>query len=139
MQQWCAGLHRQDWIEDRRQNLVFHMQSPAAGVGRGLGLRHDGCDPLPDKARNIVEQHHVIGINEMILMERGAEQAFGNIFPSIDRYNTRHGQRRVTVDGNDPRVRMRRAQHLQVQQSINRDIHGIPRLTGHYGIGERIG
>jgi hypothetical protein len=34
---------------------------------------------------------------------------------------------------------MRRAQNLQVQQPLDRQIHRVARLAGHDGIGERIG
>jgi hypothetical protein len=73
MQQRCARLHRQYRIEYGRQDLVFHVQRPAAGLGRCLRLRHHGCDPLAYEARDVVEQRDVIGVDEMVLVQRRTE------------------------------------------------------------------
>ena len=43
-----------------------------------------------------------------------------------------NGERGSLVDRNDPGVRMRRAQHLDVQQAFDRDIKGIAFGTAHH-------
>ncbi len=65
-----ARLHRNFWIEHRRQELVFHLEQAAGGFRGALGIGHDGGDPLADEADNIVEHVGIVGIHEMILMGR---------------------------------------------------------------------
>ena len=115
------------------------MQRPAAGLSRRLGLRHHGRHPLAYEARDIVEQRDVIGIDEVILMQRRTEQTLRNVFIGIDRDDAGHGERRASVDRDDARMSMRRAQNLQMQQPLNRQIHRVAGFAGHDGVGERIG
>jgi hypothetical protein len=61
----------------------------------------------------------------MILVRRRAVQPAGHILPGEDRQHA--GQRRGagSIDIEDARVRVRRPQHLQVQQALDDDIHRV--------------
>ena len=48
-----------------------------------------------------------------------------------------NGQRCRLVDRDDPRMRMRRAQQLDVQQALDRGIEGVARRAAHHAAGRR--
>ena len=66
----------------------------------------------------------------MVFMQRGAVEPARHIFPGVDGDDTRNGQGLGLVDALEARVGMRRAQHLEVQQSLDRDVHRVPGLSG---------
>ena len=50
-----------------------------------------------------------------------------------DAEHARGGERGTGVDALDPGMRVRRAQHLEVQQPVDRDVHRVMRLAGQDG------
>ena len=70
VQHGCAGLHREHRVEDRRQDLVLHLERAARGLGRALGLRDHGGQALAREAHDIVEQQDVVGVDQMVLVKR---------------------------------------------------------------------
>ena len=75
----------------------------------------------------------------MVLVQRGAVEPARNVLPGEDRDHARHGQGLVASDGEDARVGVRRAQHLEVQQPLHRDVHRVAGVAGDDGLGERVG
>jgi hypothetical protein len=125
-----AGPHRGFRVEDGRQDLVRDPQPPAPLLGGGLGLRDHGGDPLADVPDHVVEHPGVGGVLGGVLVAGGGEVPRRRVGVGQHRQHPRHGQRRGGVDGGDPGVRVRRAQHLEVQQAGDVDIEGVPRRTG---------
>ena len=78
-----------------------------AGLGGGFAFGHDGGDALAHEADDIVEQPDIVGIDQMILVQRRAEQALRNIFPGVDGHDAGHGERPGAVDLADARVGVR--------------------------------
>ena len=110
--------------------------SRQAGLGRGLGFRHDRGDPLADEAHHIVENVRIVRIDQMILVGGRAVEPARNVLPGEDVDHARHRHGLVAADRNDARMRMGRAQHLEVQQAIDRHIHCVACATGDDRFGE---
>ena len=72
-------------------------------------------------------------------MDRGGVEAARHVLPGEDGDHTRHGRRALAPDAEDLRMRVRRAQHLEVQQPFHRDIHRVAGAAGHDRFAERIG
>ena len=134
-----AGLHGGHRIEHRRQELVVDDQGAHAGLGRRLALADHRGEPLAGEAGDVVEHVRVVGIDQMILVQRGAVQPARHVLPGIDGDDARDGERLALVDLLETRVGMRRAQHLEVQQALDRDVHRVVRLARQDGVGERVG
>ncbi len=131
--------HRRLRIEHRRQYFVLHVEQPAGRLRRRLGLGDDGRDPLTDESDDVVEHIGVVRIDEMVLVGGAAVEAPRHVFPGEDRDHPRHPRRLFTADADDPRMGVRRAQHLEVQHAGDNDIHRVAGLPGHDRLGERIG
>ena len=127
-----AGRDRLRGIDHRRQDFVFDLQPAAAFLGGGLGLGDDGGDLLPDEADDIVEHAGVVRIHPVPLVPRGREQAIRRVFVCQHRVHAGDAERRALVDRDDLRVRMWRAQHLDVQQAFRRDVERIARGAAHH-------
>jgi len=134
-----AGQHRRFRVEHRRQDLVLDLQRTAAGLGGALALGDHRGDALAREARDIVEQVDVVGIDEMVLVQGRAEEAARDVFPGVDGDHAGNGLGPGPVDARDAGMGVRRAQHLQVQQSLDRDVHRVACRAGQDGVGERIG
>ena len=130
MQQGCFRLHRRHRIEDRRQDLVVHLQGPAASDGGILRLRHHRGDALAHEARDVVEDIGVVGIDQMVLMQRCRVELARDILPGKDLHDARDRHRLAAVDLQDLRMGMGRAQYFQMQQALHGDIHGVARMAG---------
>ena len=100
--------------------VVLHIQQAARRLGDPLALGDHGGDALADIADDIVQHVGIIGIDQVILVRRGAVEPAGHVLPGED--GDHPGQRggAVPVDAEDARMRVRRAQDLQVQQSLDR-------------------
>ena len=81
--------------------------------------------------------YDVVGIDQMVLMQRRVKRA-RHVFPGVDGDDAGHGERRASVDRADARMRMRRAQDLEMQQSLDGEIHRVAGVAGHDRVGERI-
>ena len=133
-----ARLHGNFRIEHRGQKLVFDLEQAAGFFRRCLGLGHAGRDPLADEAHDIVEDVGVVGIDQMILVRRRRVELARHVLPGEHGDHARHGHRLVALDGLDARMRMRRAQHLQMQRAFGRNVERVARLAGDDRLGERV-
>ena len=72
------------------------------------------------------------GSIQALLVPRGGEQPIRRVLDGQHRMDAGNGQRRGLVDRDDPGVRMRRAQQLDVQQALDRDVEGVARRAAHH-------
>src|SRR6185503_11422701 len=98
----------------------------------------DGGDPLADEAHDVVENIGVVWVDQMILVQRGAVEPAWNVLPGEDPDHARHRHGLVASDGEDARVGVRRAQHLEVQKPLDGHVHGVARPAGDDAFGERV-
>ncbi len=139
VQQRRPGLHGGDRIEHRRQDFIVDVEGAAAGLGRGLAFADHRGDALADEAGHIVQDVGVVGIDEMVFVQRGAVEPARHVFPGKDGDDTGYGQCLGPVDARDAGMGVRRAQHLEVQQSLDGDVHRVVGLARQDGVGEGIG
>ena len=97
-----------------------------------------GGDPLADEAHDIVEDVGVVGIDQMILVRRRRVELARHVLPGEHGDHARHGHRLVALDRLDARMRMRRAQHFQMQRAVRGNVERVARLSGDDRLGERI-
>ena len=107
-------LHRCDRIEHRRERLVGYIDQPARRFGDALGLCDDRRHALADEAHHIVQNIGVVGVDQMILMQRGAEEPARDVLPGEDRDDARQGGGARPVDVENACVGMGRSQRLEV-------------------------
>ena len=74
----------------------------------------------------------------MIFVRRRGVELARHVLPGEHRDHARHGHRLVALDRLDPRMRMRRAQHLQMQRAFRRHVERVMRLAGDDGFGKRV-
>ena len=74
----------------------------------------------------------------MIFVRRRGVELARHVLPGEHRDHSRHGHRLVALDRLDPRMRMRRAQHLQMQRAFGRHVERVMRLAGDDGFGKRV-
>ena len=91
-------LHGGFRVEHGRQHLVLDLERPAAVLGRALGLGDDGGNALADEAHHVVEDVGVVGIDEMILVRRGAVESPRHVLPGEHLDHAGNRQRRAAVD-----------------------------------------
>jgi hypothetical protein len=72
----------------------------------------------------------------VILIGGGAVEAARHVFPGEDGDDTRHGSRPLAANAADPCMRMRRSQHLEVQQPLYRDVRRVTGLPSDDRFGE---
>ena len=111
------GFHCRDRIEHRRQYFVGDVEQAAGPFGGGLALGDDGGDPLADEAHDVVENVGVVGVDQMVFVERGAVEPTRNVLPGEDLDHAGDRHRPLAADGEDARVGVGRAQHLEVQEA----------------------
>ena len=71
----------------------------------------------------------------MVVVVGGARvKAPRNILPCEDGAHARHRECLVPADGQDLRVRMNRAQHLEMQHPFKGEIHRVAGLSGNNGL-----
>ena len=134
-----AGFHGGHRIEHRRQELVVDDEGAHAGLGRRLALADHRGQPLADEAGDVVEHVGVVGVDEVVLMQRRAVEPARHVLPGVDGDDAGDGERLALVDLLEARMGMRRAQHLEVQHALHRDVHRVVRLARQDGVGERVG
>ena len=130
--------HRGDRIEHRGQRFIGDVEQPAGIVGRSLGLGDDGGDALADEAHDVVEHVGIVGVDQMVLVGRRAVEPARHVLPGENLDHPRNGERLVASDGDDARVGMGRAQHLQMQYALHRHIHRVARPAGDDALAERV-
>ena len=134
-----AGFHGGHGIEHRRQDLVVDDQGAHAGLGRRLALADHGGETLADEAGDVVEHVGVVGVDEMVLVQRRAVEPARHVLPGVDGDDAGDGERLALVDLLEARMGMRRAQHLEVQHALDGDVHRVVRLARQDGVGEGVG
>ena len=117
-----ARFERRSRIEHGRQNLVVDDQRATALLGGSLALRDDRRDPLPREPHHAIEHERVVGIVLARFVTRGGEGTLRDVHRGQDVDDAAHRPRGRHVDRHHPRVRVRRAQDLQVQQPFDLDV-----------------
>ncbi len=135
----CARSHRLVRVEDRREFLVIDDKLAAAGLGRGLALRHHRRDTLADETNHPVQQGGVVRVGSLVFMSSARIKFFRRVFESQDGMHAGHGERSIFVNRPDSRVRVRRTQKLEVQKTFRDDVERIARGTGDDGARRRRG
>jgi len=138
MQDGRTRLHRRGGLEHRRQDLVAHLDQPAGALGGGFSLGDHRGHALAGEAHHIIEDVGVVGINEMVLVGGGAVEPARNVLPGEDVDHARHRPRFFLIDGDDARMRVRRAQHLEMQDALDRHVHGVAGAPRDDALGERV-
>jgi len=138
VQNLSARLHGEFRVEHRGQELVVDLKAPAAFFGGALGLGHDRGHPLTDEAHDIVEHVGVVGIDQMILMRRGGVELARHVLPGEHGDHAGHRESLVALDRLDARMRVWRAQHLEMQRAFRRHVERVARLAGDDRLGEGI-
>ena len=131
-------LHCGDRIEHGGQDFVIDHQRPTSRFGGGLRLGDDRGDALADEAHDIVEHVGVVGIDEVVLVRRRAVKLARHVLPGENFDHARNSQRRAAIDAADAGMRVRRAQHFEVQQVLDGHIHRVARVPGDDPLAERI-
>ena len=91
-------LHGGDRIEHGGQHLVLDRERPAAGLGRAFALGDHRGDALADEPHHVVEHVGVVGIDEMVLVRRGAVQPPRHVLPGENFDHAGNRQRLAAVD-----------------------------------------
>ena len=124
-----AGLDRLLHVEHRRQRVVVDADLGERVVGRGLALGHHRHDRLALVAHLVDGQQRLVVLAEVdeaqqrVLVDRhvgGADHAL----------DAGRALGRRHVDGAQARMRMRAAQHLQMQQALEGMVVEIARAAG---------
>ncbi|MGY4503057.1 hypothetical protein ACVWYH_007014 [Bradyrhizobium sp. GM24.11] len=127
MNERSARRHRLFGIDQRRQDLVVDLQPSASLLGSAFTLGDHGCDLLADEAHDVIEDAGVLGVHPVLLVPCRREQHRGRILMRQDRVHAGYGHRRRSVDRDDPGMRMRRAQQLDVQQAVDLRVERVAR------------
>ena len=127
-----ARCDRLRGIDHRGQDFIIDREPTTAFFGGGLGVGDHGGDLLPDEADDLVEHFGVVRVHPVLLMPRRREQPVRRVLISQHRLHAGNFQRGALVDRNDLRVRMRRAQHLDVQQAFRGDIERVALGAAHH-------
>ena len=138
MQDRRARLHGEFRVEYRGEKLVLDLEQPAGFFRRALGLRHDRGHPLTDEAHDIVEHVGVVGIDQMILVRGRRVELARHVLPGEHGDHAGHRESLVALDRSDARMRMRRAQHLEMERAVRRNVERVARFAGDDRFGERI-
>ena len=128
-----AGPHRLFRIEHRRQQFVIDGELAAALFRRRLALRDHRGDALTDETDDAVEHGGIVRVGALVLVPRRRKQLLRRVFERQHRADAGDGERLIATYRRDPRVRVRRAQQLEMQQPRRRDIHGVARRSADDG------
>ena len=121
VQQWRAGSHGFERVEDRRALLVGDVDAPGRGARRSARRRGDGGDHVADMTRDVGEYVLVLDLAPV------PAQPLDVIGPEHDDLV---GDRR-RVERDHPRVRVRRAHEGGVEHARPLDLDRITKRTGH--------
>ena len=120
-----ARLHRGFRIEHRRKQFVIDLELAATGFGGCLAFGDHRSDPLADEAHDVIQHGGVIGVAAFILVSRARIELSRRVFPGQNGTHARHRQCGVFADRFDPRMGMRRAQKLKMEEFGRRDVERI--------------
>ncbi len=125
MQLHGAGCHGGLRIEQRGQHLVVHADAAQRSTGDLHGLGGHGQHRFPNVA------HHATGHHRLVLDEDAEVVHAGHVVAAQHAFDAGHGTRRAGVDAQDARMRVRAAQHLQVQHVGHPQVGGVLHRAGH--------
>ena len=120
----CALGHRLLGVEDRWQHLVFHCDLATTLFGGADRIGDHGHHPLAHEPHDVVEHVGVVGIHQMVGVDRGAVALTRDVLPRVHAMHAWNLERGGLVDGDDARVGVRRMQHLEVQHPRHLGVHG---------------
>ena len=120
-----ARLHRRERIEHRRQRLVDHLDL------RQRALRGDDIFGR-DRRHRLADIAHLAARHHRLVVHEHAEAVLArHVGAGDDALDALHRFGFAGIDRLDDRVRMRRAQHLQMQHVRHRHVAGIFQRAGH--------
>ncbi len=125
----CVGTHRFARIEHRRKHIVLHNQFAAAGLGCRFALRHHGRNTLADKADDAVQDSGVVRVGAFVFVPGARIELCRRVFPGQHGAHAGDRQGGVLANRHDARMRMGRAQQLEMQKSGRRDVQRVARGT----------
>ncbi len=117
-------------VEHGRQDLVLDVQQPAGLLGGRLTGRDDRRHPLADEADHVVEHPGVRRVLGHVLVLGGGEEPVRRVLVRQDQLHARHPQSGRGLHGDDPGMRVRRSQHLEMQHPGHVEVEGVPRGPG---------
>ena len=124
--------HRLLGIEDRGQHLVLHHDPAAALFGGADRVGDHGHHPLAREPHDVVEDVGVVGIHQVVGVDRGAVALPRDVLPRVDAVHAGNRERGGLVDRDDAGVGVRRMQHLEVQHALHLGVHGELDRPGHH-------
>ena len=135
-----SGFHRFFGVENGRQDLVLQVETAATFFGGSFSFGDDGGDALTDEARHVIEHVRIVGVDTIVFVNSRRVKAAWHVFPSEHIHDARHGHGFGPVDRQNFGVRVRRSQHLEVQQALHRRyVARVSRVPRDDVAGERIG
>ena len=118
----APGSTRLGRVEDGRQHLVGDLDQPAGLLGQLGRLGRDGGDAVADVAHLVVEADLIPRVRVRPALARRGVLHARRVQVVDDGVDARQRARGGVVDRDDPRVRVRAAQHLRVQQPARLDV-----------------
>ena len=89
----------------------------------------------PDEPHDVVEDVGVVGIHQVVGVDRCGEALPRNVLPRVHAVHAGNRERGGLVDRDDARVGVRGVQHLEVQHALHLGVHGELRRPGHHAGG----
>ena len=126
----CPVGHRLLRVEDRGQHLVVDLDLAAALLGGAHRVGQHGDHSLADETHDVVEHVGVVGVDQVVGVDRGAVPLPRHVFPRVHPMHAGHRQRGRLVDRHDAGMRVRRVQHLEVQHPLHLGVHGVLGAAG---------
>ena len=102
-----AVFHRLFGIEDGGQHFVADLDPATALLGGADRIGDHRDDPLASESHDVVEDQGVVGIDEMVGVDRCVEPLPWDVFPGVDAVHAGHRQRGGLVDRHDAGMRVR--------------------------------
>ena len=134
MQNRCAGLHRLGHTDDVRQHLVLDFDElERLARNRGAGRRHGRHRMAVIKdlfARHDVARHIPVVDHQLARRNRFRRHVF-EVIASQNGFDTGQGLGLRRVDGLEPRMGMRAAQHPADQHAGQRQVGAKPGAARH--------
>ena len=117
-------------VQHRRQYLIIHLDQFDRLEGGFFRFSGDDRDRVADMPYLPVEDQPVIGRRFRVGLTGQREPSFRDVFPGINRFDSRYLFGNRSIDRTNPGMCMRRTEQLDDQAVFRRDIVGIDRLAG---------
>ena len=99
--------HRLFGVENRGEHFVFDDDLAAALFGGADRVGEHGHHPLAGEPHDVVEDVGVVGVDQMVGVDRGAVALARDVLPGVHAVHAGHRKRRGLVDRDDAGVRVR--------------------------------